>query len=103
MFAQCPLSYDSRVFRVAIHHFMRIINSLFILTCYNMTWCPKCQISIACKGDSIQWATCNMVTHLKCSKMDKNNFEYPKTIGQKYNCKECVNQSKAGRHNDIIF
>ena len=65
-----------------------------------MTLCPKCQISIARKEDSVQCATCNTVTHMKCSKMDKDSLEYLKSIGQKYNCDECVSQSKNGRHDD---
>jgi hypothetical protein len=35
--------------------------------------------------------------------MDKDSLEYLKTISQKYNCEECVNQSKIGRHDDTLI
>lgn len=65
-----------------------------------MTLCPKCNLSIARKEDSVQCATCKTVTYLKCSNIDKDSLDYLKTIGQKYNCEECVNQSKNGRHDE---
>lgn len=65
-----------------------------------MTMCLKCQISILRNEDSVQCDTCITLTHMKCSKMDKDSLEYHKTIGKKYNCDECTNKVKIGRHDD---
>ena len=32
--------------------------------------------------------------------MDKDSLEYLQTIGKKYNCEECTNKVKIGRHDD---
>jgi len=34
--------------------------------------------------------------------MDKDSLEYLKTIGKKYNCEECTNKVKIGRHDTLI-
>lgn len=65
-----------------------------------MTLCPKCQISISRNEDSVQCVTCYTVTHMKCSKMDKDSLEFLKTTGKKYNCEECIKKIKTGRHDD---
>lgn len=39
---------------------------------------------------------------MKFSKMDKDSLEYYlKTVDQKYNCKECINQVKMGRLDEL--
>jgi len=65
-----------------------------------MTVCPKYQITISHNEDSVKCVTCYTVTHMKCSKMDNDSLEYLKSIGKKYNCDECTNKVKIGRHDD---
>jgi len=38
---------------------------------------------------------------MKFSKMDKDSLEFLKTVDQKYNFKECINQVKMGRLDEL--